>query len=99
MDQRLNQAGLRQPKGASKIRSIGDRGFERTGTLDTATSETPNPDIEPGIGILQVQVSGDFSLWEINPIFFLNYDSGCVTKWYQSMVTTLGLLGLRHGPR
>jgi hypothetical protein len=27
---------------------------------------------------------------------FLNYDSGCVTKWYQSMVTTLGLIGLMH---
>jgi hypothetical protein len=62
IDQRLNQAGLRQTRGASKTRSIEDRGFERTGTLDTATSETPNPDIEPGIGILQVQVSGDFSL-------------------------------------
>ena len=24
------------------------------------------------------------------------YDSGCVTKWYQSMVTTLGLIGLMH---
>jgi hypothetical protein len=23
-------------------------------------------------------------------------DSGCVTKWYQSMVTTLGLIGLMH---
>jgi hypothetical protein len=45
MDQRLNQAGLRHPRGASEIRSVGDRGFERTGTLDTVTSETPNPDI------------------------------------------------------
>ena len=35
-------------------------------------------------------------LWEINPKFFLNYDSGCVTKWYQSMVTTLDLTGLMH---
>jgi hypothetical protein len=61
MDQRLNQAGLRQTRGVLKTCSIGDRGFERTGTLDTAISETPNPDIEPGIGILQVQVSGDFS--------------------------------------
>jgi hypothetical protein len=35
-------------------------------------------------------------VWEINSIFFLIYDSGCVTKWYQSMVTTLGLTGLMH---
>jgi hypothetical protein len=41
---------------------------------------------------------GTSQLWEINPKI-LNYDSGCVTKWYQSMVTTLGLLGLRHEPR
>jgi hypothetical protein len=25
--------------------------------------------------------------------------SGCVTNWYQSMVTTLGLLGLMYEPR
>jgi hypothetical protein len=28
--------------------------------------------------------------------FFFDLLSGVVTKWYQSMVTTLGLIGLTH---
>jgi hypothetical protein len=28
--------------------------------------------------------------------FFFDFRSGCVTNWYQSMVTTLGLLGLMN---
>jgi hypothetical protein len=50
MDQRLSQVGLRQPRGESKIRSIGDCSFKDQG-VKTPIEGTPNPDIEPGIGI------------------------------------------------
>jgi hypothetical protein len=37
--------------------------------IKTPIEGTPNPDIEPGICILQVQVLEISHLWEINPIF------------------------------
>jgi hypothetical protein len=58
---RIDQDLARRANTLRAHRGSEDREFRVHVHLGTANSETPNPDIEPGIGISLMYLSGDFS--------------------------------------